>query len=197
MKNSKNSHFALISSGILKGKKLKFPNISTTRPTKSIVKSAFFNAMRDEIKNCVLIECFAGSAMIAIESLSNLAICAYAIEKNALAYATALENKNNLGLENLHLINADFFEILPNLLKKLDENAILYIDPPFEIRNGFGEIYEKIFKFLEICELKMIKFIVFEHISSKKMPPNLCEFKLRKTRKFGKTSLSEFSRNLG
>lgn len=192
---NKNSKFIQISSGFLKGKKLKIPPTITTRPTKSVVKSAFFNALRYEMQECVLVECFAGSGVIAIESLSNGAKCAYAIEKNTLAFATALENAKSVNLENLHLINGDFFEILPNLLGKIGKigaNIILYIDPPFEIRSGFDEIYEKIAEILEICDLKNVKFIIFEHISSKKMPLNLGKFLLRKVRKFGKTSLSEY-----
>lgn len=81
-----------IESGKYKGKKLLLPSLTTTRSTKSIVKSCVFNVIREDLRSKIFIEAFGGSALMAAEALSNHALKAYAIELDAKAYKIALEN---------------------------------------------------------------------------------------------------------
>ncbi|HBD8853505.1 TPA: 23S rRNA (adenine(2030)-N(6))-methyltransferase RlmJ, partial [Campylobacter jejuni] len=137
-----------IESGKYKGKKLLLPSLTTTRSTKSIVKSCVFNVIREDLRSKIFIEAFGGSALIAAEALSNYALKAYAIELDIKAYKIALENAKNID-PNLEVIHANTFEILPKLIENSKNEIILYLDPPFDIREGFSDIYEKIYHFLE------------------------------------------------
>ncbi|EIJ2291058.1 16S rRNA (guanine(966)-N(2))-methyltransferase RsmD [Campylobacter coli] len=181
--------YTSIESGIYKGKKLLLPSLTTTRSTKSIVKSCVFNVIREDLRDKIFIEAFGGSALMAAEALSNYALKAYAIELDAKAYKIALENAKNID-SNLEVIHANTFEILPKLIQNSKNEIILYLDPPFDIREGFSNIYEKIYHFLENLDLKALNLIIFEHHSTIKTPEKIQNFQKVKEKKFGLTSLS-------
>ncbi|EFC32199.1 putative site-specific DNA methyltransferase [Campylobacter jejuni subsp. jejuni 414] len=184
--------YTSIESGKYKGKKLLLPSLTTTRSTKSIVKSCVFNVIRENLRDKIFIEAFGGSALMAAEALSNYALKAYAIELDTKAYKIALENAKNINI-NLEVIHANTFEILPKLIKNSKNEIILYLDPPFDIREGFSNIYEKIYHFLENLHLKTLKLIIFEHHSTIKTPEKIQNFQKTKEKKFGSTSLSFYT----
>ncbi|ECP6146442.1 16S rRNA (guanine(966)-N(2))-methyltransferase RsmD [Campylobacter jejuni] len=181
-----------IESGKYKGKKLLLPSLTITRSTKSIVKSCVFNVIREDLRDKIFIEAFGGSALMAAEALSNYALKAYAIELDVKAYKIALENAKNID-PNLEVIHTNTFEILPQLIENSKNEIILYLDPPFDIREGFSDIYEKIYHFLENLDLKTLNLIIFEHHSTIKTPEKIQNFQKVKEKKFGSTSLSFYA----
>ncbi|MBM0637475.1 16S rRNA (guanine(966)-N(2))-methyltransferase RsmD [Campylobacter sp. VicNov18] len=181
--------YVRIESGKHKGKKLLLPNLTTTRSTKSIVKNCVFNVIRQDLKDKIFIEAFGGSALMAAEALSNYALKAYAIELDLQAYKVALKNAKNIDT-NLEVIHANTFEILPKLLENSKNEIILYLDPPFHIRENFSDIYEKIYKFLNNLNLNTVKFIILEHHFIINTPAKIQNFQKIKEKKFGSTSLS-------
>lgn len=183
--------FTQISSGKLKGRKLFLPSFSTTRSTKSIVKGSFFDSLRYDLRGKIFIEAFGGSALMAAEAISNGVDLAYAIEIDKNAYKIALQNAKSIG-ENLKILNADTFKITPEIVKNLKKQAILYIDPPFDIRDGFEDVYQKCYEMIKIIDNDKIFIIAIEHISSLKPLDNIGNYNLIKTKKFGNTSLSYY-----
>lgn len=191
-KNSKKL-YASIESGKFKGKKLLLPSLSTTRSTKSIVKACVFNVLRDILRDKIFIEVFGGSALMAAEALSNEALKAYAIELDYKAYHIALENAKNISSEII-VLQGDSFKILPDLVCDLNKKElILYFDPPFNIRDGFDEIYERVYELIKNLNTFHIVYIIIEHYSLVKTPQNLGIFNLIKVKKFGSTSLSFYT----
>ena len=188
----KNSLFATISSGKYKGKKLNLPSLSTTRSTKSIVKESVFNSLQNDIYNSVFIELFGGSGLMAATAVSNHAQKAYAIELDRAAFNILKSNFATLNDEALIAINGDTFELTPKIVSEnIEQNTILYIDPPFDIRDGFDGIYTKIYKMLS----KMyVNIAVIEHISAHTTPQTIGKLNLYKSRKFGNTTLSYYSK---
>ncbi len=184
-----------INSGIYKGKKLNLPSLNTTRSTKNLVKSSFFDTMRFELKNLVFIECFGGSGVMAAEALSNGAKMAFAIEKDKKAFE--ILDKNLSFSPNLKAVSGDSFEKINKILDDINDEILLFLDPPFSIRDGFGEIYQKCIEMVKKFQYKNIKFIVFESESEVQFPQMLGNFIKFKDKKFGKTSLIyyEFKRN--
>ena len=189
--------FTAISSGIYKGKKLNLPSLATTRSTKSIVKGSVFDTLRSHLGGKVFIECFGGSGVMALEALSNGAKRVYAVEIDKKAYEITKANFASLGVGEFAL-HGDCFEKVPQILSNLkDENlsTILYIDPPFEIRDGFDEIYQKVINFISgICKFEFVSLICIEHQSSVKFDDFIGEFALQKSRKFGATTITFFER---
>ena len=73
--------------------------------------------------------------------------------------------------------------------------VFVYLDPPFAIRQGFGEIYERVLALIARlgsaqCEL----LIAIEHMSELELPPKIGYFALLKSRKFGATTMSYYAR---
>jgi|GEM_PF-711090 len=71
--------------------------------------------------------------------------------------------------------------------------VFVYLDPPFAIRQGFGEIYERVLALIARlgsvqCEL----LIAIEHMSELELPPKIGDFALLKSRKFGATTMSYY-----
>ena len=186
--------FTSINSGKFKGKKLVLPDLNTTRSTKSIVRDCVFNTLQNEIRNCTFIECFAGSALMAATALSNYAKKAYAIELDEKAFKIAYKNIKSLDDENIKILHGDCFLLLPSLLD--EKNIILYLDPPFDIRLGFDDIYERIYEFLKIANTKNVKGFVLESFSKHKALDNIKDFSKIKAKNFGKTSLSFYFRSV-
>lgn len=188
----KNSLFTTISSGKYKGKKLNLPSLSTTRSTKSIVKESVFNSLQNDIYNSVFIELFGGSGLMAATAVSNHAQKAYAIELDRAAFNILKSNFATLNDEALIAINGDTFELTPKIVSEnIEQNTILYIDPPFDIRDGFDGIYTKIYKMLSKID---VNIAIIEHISAHTTPQTIGKLNLYKSRKFGNTTLSYYSK---
>ena len=73
--------------------------------------------------------------------------------------------------------------------------VFVYLDPPFAIRQGFGEIYERVLALIARlgsaqCEL----LIAIEHMSELELPPKIGDFTLLKSRKFGATTMSYYEK---
>ncbi|EAI5560510.1 RsmD family RNA methyltransferase [Campylobacter lari] len=184
--------YTTIESGIYKGKKILLPNLDTTRSTKSIVKSCVFNVLRFSLQDKVFIEAFGGSALMALEARSNGCLKSYAIEKDKKAYEIALKNTSNID-QNTICFNDDTFKKTPQIIQNSKEDIILYLDPPFDIREGFFDIYEKTLKLIENIKNSNVKIIIIEHHSTFKTPAKIQNYKKTKEKKFGSTTLSFYS----
>ena len=159
---------------------------------------------------------------MALEALSNGAKNVYAIEKDAAAHKIMRKNFELFGL-GANAILGDCFERLSEILHELQadmngrsaanssgshtvnsgENSVsdparrvfVYLDPPFAIRQGFGEIYERMLALIARlgsaqCEL----LIAIEHMSELELPPKIGDFALLKSRKFGATTMSYYAK---
>ncbi|MCV3391630.1 RsmD family RNA methyltransferase [Campylobacter sp. IFREMER_LSEM_CL2101] len=184
--------YTTIESGIYKGKKILLPSLDTTRSTKSIVKSCVFNVLRFSLQDKVFIEAFGGSALMALEARSNGCLKSYAIEKDKKAYEIALKNASNID-QNTICFNDDTFKKTPQIIQNSKEDIILYLDPPFDIREGFFDIYEKTLKLIENIKNSNVKFIIIEHHSTFKTPAKIQNYQKTKEKKFGSTTLSFYS----
>ena len=89
-------------------------------------------------------------------------------------------------------MNGDTFELTRKIVSEnIDQNTILYIDPPFDIRDGFDGIYTKIYKMLSKMD---VNITIIEHISAHTTPQTIGKLNLYKSRKFGNTTLSYYSK---
>ena len=72
------------------------------------------------------------------------------------------------------------------------DEIVLYVDPPFDYRDGMEDIYEKSFTMIKNIDVDNIYMIIVEHVSSLEMPEILGRFSLKKTKAFGKSALSYY-----
>ena len=194
MKNSKNITTKIIA-GKYKGKVLQLPSLEVTRSSKSILKESFFNVVQQDIFDVTFVEAFGGSGSIGLEALSRGAKRSYFIEINRNSYKTLEKNCEIVDPNSCTLLFGDTFEKLPTLIETLPSNEdgiIVYIDPPFDFREGMDDIYQRSFDMVKDFTNDDIFLVTFEHVSSQAMPEELGLFKLNKTKKFGKSSLSYY-----
>ncbi len=181
-----------ITAGKYKGKKLKLPSLESTRSTKSILKESYFNTIQFDIIDEAFVEVFAGSGSMGLEALSRGASHAYFIEKDTKAFRILKKNCDFIDAKGATCKRADSFEYFPEFLKSSTCRAFFYFDPPFCIRDGMDEIYEKVYHLIEQIPKNRANLITIEHMSSHKLPKNIGIYSLHKTKKFGKSSLSYY-----
>jgi 16S rRNA (guanine966-N2)-methyltransferase len=124
-----------VHSGTFKGRKLYVPKGINVRPTTARIKQSIFDSLSDFNKKTVL-DCFAGSGALGIESLSRGAVECVFIEKDINTVKLILKNLENCGISlNYNIMNLDYKKALNILEINNQLFDIIFIDPPFEIYN--------------------------------------------------------------
>lgn len=178
--------------GKYRGMKLEMTHSSTTRPTKAILKESLFNVLQNDIAGMIFIEGFGGSGSVGIEALSRGAKEAIFIERDKQAVEILRKNLARLEGESSKVLHADSFEVLPLVIEGVRSEGILYLDPPFCIREDMQDIYLRCFALVEAIKNSCLKLVIFEHLSEYEMPKTLGNFCIIKAKKFGKSTLSYY-----
>src|SRR5574344_1291876 len=147
-------------SGILKGRTIKGFNIDGTRPTMDRVKESLFASIQDYIPNSIVLDLFAGSGNLGIESISNGCKRCYFNDISKDAVKIIKYNIKIFNIINRSIVlnkNYDLcIEYLSNNNIKFD---IVFLDPPYK-NLVLNEVIEKIEKYnllndnsIIICEV--------------------------------------------
>ena len=119
-----------IISGKYKGKQIKGFDIEGTRPTMDRVKESLFAMIQSKLKESKVLDLFAGSGNLGLESLSNGASFVTFVDKNKKAIEKVKQNINELNItEKYELVTSDFMNFLKNQTKKYD---LIFLDPPYK-----------------------------------------------------------------
>jgi len=198
MKNKQKKLTKKIISGKFKGKVLKLPSKSTTRSSKSIVLESFFNTLQFDIVDATFVEVFSGSGSIGLEALSRGAEEIVFMEKDRDALKTL---KSNIALTDpsaCSVLGGDSFSNIKAViakLKKQNKSAYFYVDPPFSIREGMEDIYDKTMQLIANLPTEVVELIIIEHMTGLEISQELGSYTIKKTKKFGNTSLTYLKRN--
>ncbi|WP_324171186.1 16S rRNA (guanine(966)-N(2))-methyltransferase RsmD [Sulfurimonas sp.] len=182
-----------IISGKFKNVVLKLPSKITTRSSKSIVLESFFNTIQFDIIDATFVEVFSGSGSIGLEALSRGANNIIFMEKDRDAIKVLKENISKTDESACEIFSGDSFENIKAVISRLKKNnqiAYFYIDPPFSIREGMEDIYDKMIKMIASIPPQLTKLIIIEHMTGLEIPEKIGTFKMKKSKKFGKTSLT-------
>jgi 16S rRNA (guanine(966)-N(2))-methyltransferase RsmD len=193
LKLAQNSLHTVIAGGKFKGKKLLLPSHETTRSTKAILKSSFFNTIQFDIEDTYFVEAFAGSGSMGLEALSRGAKKVYFVERDKAAFNILTKNCKSLDEAKCVCFFGDTFVKLLQIAQSLEEAAFFYFDPPFDIREGMDGIYEKTLELFASLPKSKVKLAAFEHISTFLMPKYVKEFRLLKSKAFGNSSISFYA----
>ncbi len=184
--------------GKFKGKKILIPDISTTRSSKSILRESLFNTLQFEIIGKNFVEVFAGSGSVGLEALSRGAAKVFFIELNSGVYDVLNANISSLGSVDAAAIRGDSFEEFPPLLRSVtshDTPTYFYFDPPFSTRDGMEDIYSKTLELIESIPASICEMVIVEHMSKMELPETIGTYGLLKKKKFGKSSLSYYTKD--
>ena len=182
-----------IVSGKYKGVTLNLPSKTTTRSSKSIVLESFFNTIQFDIIDANFVEVFSGSGSIGLESLSRGAKNIKFMEKDKDALKVLKSNIAKTDSSACEVFGGNSFINIKNVLKSLnDESAYFYIDPPFSIREGMEDIYDKTMELIANLPRKNVTLIIVEHMTGLEIPQKLGIYNLKKSKKFGNTTLTYY-----
>ena len=192
MKNSKKLTKKIVA-GKYKGKTLQLPSKTTTRSSKAIVLESFFNTLQFDIVDATFVEVFSGSGSIGLEALSRGAKEIYFMERDKEALKTLKANITQTDPSKCEVFGGDSFENIDQVvsrLKKAKIKAYFYIDPPFSIREGMEDIYDKTMDLIASLPVEVVEMIIIEHMSGLEIPKTLGAFSVKKSKKFGNTTLT-------
>ena len=97
------------------------PNVNTTRPTTDKVREALMSALGDKLINSTILDLFAGSGALGLESLSRGAKKAIFCDNNYLAYKTIKDNILKLKIEEeTEVHKCSYQQLLNTLNEKID-----------------------------------------------------------------------------
>jgi len=187
-----------IVAGKYKGKTLELPSKTTTRSSKAIVLESFFNTLQFDIVDANFVEVFSGSGSIGLEALSRGAKKIYFMEKDRDALRVLQKNIAQTDPSACEVFAGDSFTNIGQVmtrLKKAKESAYIYIDPPFSIREGMEDIYDKTIELIEHLPQEHVEMVIVEHMSGLKLPKEIGSYHLKKSKKFGKTTLSYYQKS--
>ena len=109
-------------SGTARGSKLNTIESTSTRPTLDRVKESLFNILQNDIKDRVVLDLFAGSGALGIETLSRGAKYAWFCDNNPDAIKVIKQNIVKTHFEDKsEVVNKDYSRCLQILLKKIEK----------------------------------------------------------------------------
>jgi 16S rRNA (guanine966-N2)-methyltransferase len=150
--------------GDLRGRIIKTPKTKGTRPTSDMLKESIFNVLIhkfyiDFSMTCVM-DIFAGSGALGIESISLGSKRGLFIEHDRSASNCILNNLQDLGIKNLsRIITKNILkvnhEIFLEHIKEFD-NILIFMDPPYKETDLF---VSQVRRFQEILKDKNFMII--------------------------------------
>ena len=177
-----------VSSGKVKGKKLFVPKGKKVRPTTARVKQSIFDTIYD-FENKTVLDIFAGSGALGIESLSRGASHVTFVENDPKVIELLKKNLEGCKLTSQHTIVAlDYRKALKKLIKDNKSFDLIFVDPPFGLyeKTKAYELITEVSKLMNedgqmvIEHTKPLEYEVYEGseflISTKKYGSNLVSF---------------------
>lgn len=126
-----------ITGGQAGGRFLKVPKGLAVRPTIDRVKQALFNSLGDRVVNARVLELFAGSGALSLESLSRgakLAVCVELSPRHA-EFIRSNVAAAHLPTTALDIRTQDVFAALPQLAASGAQFELILADPPYGEKN--------------------------------------------------------------
>lgn len=116
--------------GLSRGTKLYTLDGLDTRPTLDRVREALFNILQNNMRDAIVLDLFAGSGAIGLESISRGAQKAVLCDKNKKAIDIIKKNVEKLRVEDKVKIAFTDYENFLNTSK--EQFDFIYIDPPYK-----------------------------------------------------------------
>ena len=175
-------------SGNLRGRRLFSPKGQKLRPTSDRVKEAIFDILRDQFQGQNVLDLFAGTGALGIESLSRGARRAVFVEESPRSLITLRRNIEECRLKELaEVLGRAVLPALKILEARGEAFGLIFLDPPYDK----GEAR----RVLEVLSTSSIltpgTLVVAEHSVSEEIDP-IPLLQRIDLRKYGRTRVSFF-----
>lgn len=137
---------------------LKVPKGLGVRPTPDLVKQAVFNSLGERVVGARILELFAGTGALSLESLSRGAASALCIELSEKHAAVLRQNVEAAGFspDKLQVRTQDVFTAVPQLLAGQAQFDLILADPPYGEKNVGRRSTSLAQKLLDLAELPQL-----------------------------------------
>ena len=113
------------------GRTIRAPRGLSIRPTTDRVREAVFSILGDDVEGTVVLDLFAGTGAMAIESLSRGAAGAVLVESSPAALSALRSNLAALEAEDAVCLPLDYREAVRRLSAKGRTFDLVFLDPPY------------------------------------------------------------------
>lgn len=175
--NAKHSNQVRIIGGTHRGRKLAFASAEGLRPTPDMVREKLFNWLGQDLTGKAVLDLFAGSGALGLESASRRASRVVMVDNNRDTVQSLNRNCKELGFRQAETLFADGITYLKNTMDSFD---VVFLDPPFAW-NRWAELFD----LLEL-HLKNGAMVYVETGSLPQRPPYL------ETYREGRSGMSKF-----
>ncbi|WHH61615.1 16S rRNA (guanine(966)-N(2))-methyltransferase RsmD [Petroclostridium sp. X23] len=174
-------------SGSARGHKLKSLTGMQTRPTTDRIKESLFNIIAGYLDDAYVLDLFAGTGGLGIESLSRGAEFAVFIDKNTEAIKVIKENLTHTKLtEKAKVYACDFYEYIRRFEPTDRKFDIIFMDPPYS--KGFiVPVIQGIWKNKLLHDDGMI---VIERESGDEIPQKIEGLEIVREKQYGRTIIN-------
>lgn len=121
-----------IIAGNLRGRRLNPPTNLPVRPTTDMARESLFNILNNYVdyEECSVMDLFSGTGAVSLEFVSRGAKDVTSIDINAQCTEFLKSAAKQFGVDNIHVVRADVFDLLKRANRKFD---IIFADPPYAI----------------------------------------------------------------
>ncbi len=177
--------------GNAKGRRLFVPRGGSVRPTAARVKESLFNILPHDFTGLRVLDLFAGSGSLSIESLSRGAAETVLVEASARSATAIRENLRRFGLKTrAQLWVAPVSRTLRALAKRGEHFDLIFLDPPYDK----GLLSPSLELIARGNLLRIAGTVVAEHSAREALQPRYDSLVLNDQRHYGDTRLSFFRR---
>lgn len=174
--------------GSARGRRLKELEGMETRPTTDRVKEGVFNVIQFDIEGRRVLDLFAGTGQLGIETLSRGAAMAVFVDQRRDA---AVLIRDNLKLTELadraRVVNGDALAFLSSTKEKFD---LIFIDPPYA-----AELWEAALEAISRFDILADHgIIVCESPMEQELPELAAPYFLHRTYRYGKIKVTTYHR---
>ena len=176
-----------IISGQLKSRKISFPKNRLTRPMTDRTKETLFNVLGNLIVGKHVLDLYAGSGSIGLESLSRGALTVTFVDKADWAIRVIQRNLLELGLnDKAKVIKGDALRVIEKFKKAGSGFSIIFMDPPFQQ----GLVKKTLLKLDQSGIVLPFGQVVVGHTRQEELPEGLQTLRLARTKRLGQACLS-------
>jgi len=168
------------------GRTLRAPRGTCVRPTTDRVREAVFAILGNDVKGSVVLDLFAGTGAMAIESLSRGAAGAVLVESSPAALTTLRANLAALGADGAVCLPLDYRDAVRRLSAKGRAFDLVFLDPPY----GMGLVGRSAELLSRAGILASGAVVVAERASRDPVESLPAEWRERAERRYGDTRIT-------
>ncbi len=173
-----------ITGGEFRGRKIKSPPGSSSRPTLDTVREALFNIIGNRLDGIRLLDLYAGVGLVGIEALSRGAKEVVFVEREISLVKVLRENLALLGIkERGKIFHGSALSLVLRLAKKSFD--VIFLDPPYHSDDA-----EIILTKLGFSESKPGELVIVQHSHKERFRDSVGQLRQLRQERYGETMLS-------